>query len=96
MPTDDVLRRQRRETCMTHMTEENAHAFDRCIAAFRHPRYELVPTSEVFDGHDRVHALMLENRRGDVQGNAPRCVARPAANRKDRGLADGHPLQLRG
>ena len=44
------------------MTDENAHAFDRCIAAFEHPRYEIVPTGEVYDGTQRVHALMLENK----------------------------------
>ena len=62
MPTSESVRAQRRATCVAHMTDENAHAFDRCIAAFEHPRYEIVPTGEVYDGTQRVHALMLENK----------------------------------
>jgi steroid delta-isomerase-like uncharacterized protein len=62
MAISETLRRQREQTCRAHMTDENAHAFERCIAAFAHPRYEIVPTGEVFDGGQRVHTLMLENK----------------------------------
>jgi steroid delta-isomerase-like uncharacterized protein len=58
----ESLRQRREQTCLAHMTDENAHAFERCIAAFAHPRYEIVPTGEVYDGGPRVHALMLENK----------------------------------
>ncbi|MEP7346340.1 MAG: ester cyclase, partial [Gemmatimonadaceae bacterium] len=44
-----------------HMTAENAHEFERCIGAFSHPRYEIVATGEVWDGHDGVNTLLLEN-----------------------------------
>lgn len=40
---------------------ENAHEFERCIGAFDHPRYEIVATGEVWDGHDGVNALLLQN-----------------------------------
>ncbi len=43
------------------MNAENAHAFDEAIAFFDRPRYEVVPTGEVFDGADRLHDLMDEN-----------------------------------
>jgi len=46
------------------MEAENAHEFDRCIAVFAHPRYEIVPTGEVWDGHSGVNALLHENKMG--------------------------------
>ena len=46
------------------MKDENAHRFDDAIAAFGHPRYELVPTGEVYDGPGRLHELMRENETG--------------------------------
>jgi len=62
MVESESLRQKRHDVCLLHMNEENAHAFDRCIAAFEHARYELVPTGEVYDGSERVHELMLENK----------------------------------
>lgn len=47
-----------------HMEAENAHEFDRCIAAFAHPRYEIVATGEVVDGHSAVNTLLEQNRQG--------------------------------
>ena len=43
------------------MTAENAHAFEEAIAFFHRPRYEVVPTGEVFDGAERLGDLMDEN-----------------------------------
>jgi steroid delta-isomerase-like uncharacterized protein len=61
----DIKTRQVREAAVReHMEAENAHEFDRCIAAFAHPRYEIVATGEVWDGHSGVNALLNENRRG--------------------------------
>jgi steroid delta-isomerase-like uncharacterized protein len=58
---DEALRRKREETCVGHMTAENAHEFDDCIGFFDHPRYEIVPTGEVYDGSAEVARLMREN-----------------------------------
>jgi steroid delta-isomerase-like uncharacterized protein len=58
---DGELRRRREERCVGHMTAENAHAFDEAIAFFHRPRYEVVPTGEVFDGAERLGDLMDEN-----------------------------------
>lgn len=58
---DDALRTRREAIVMEHMTAENAHEFERCIDAFAHPRYEIVATGEVWDGHDGVNALLHEN-----------------------------------
>jgi steroid delta-isomerase-like uncharacterized protein len=46
------------------MEAENAHEFDRCIAAFAQPRYEIVATGEVWDGHAGVNTLLNENKKG--------------------------------
>jgi steroid delta-isomerase-like uncharacterized protein len=37
-----------------HMESENRHEFDVTLATFDHPRYEIIPTGEVFDGPDEV------------------------------------------
>jgi len=44
------------------MTAENAHEFTDCIRAFSHPRYEVVPTRETYDGGVEVERLLQENR----------------------------------
>ena len=46
------------------MEAENAHDFERCIAAFSHPRYEIVATGEVWDGYSGVNTLLNENMQG--------------------------------
>jgi len=61
----DLKTRQVREASVReHMEAENAHEFERCIAAFAHPRYEIVATGEVWDGHGDVNALLHENKKG--------------------------------
>ena len=62
MTLDSVLRQRRETTVLEHMTAENAYEFERCIGAFAHPRYEIVATGEIFDGHDGVHQLLLQNQ----------------------------------
>jgi steroid delta-isomerase-like uncharacterized protein len=55
--------RQRREAIVReHMESENRHDFDTTIATFDHPRYELVPTGDVFDGEQEVRAYFAESR----------------------------------
>jgi steroid delta-isomerase-like uncharacterized protein len=58
------LRELREATVREHMEAENAHDFVRCIAAFSHPRYEIVASGEVWDGHSGVNALLDENKKG--------------------------------
>jgi steroid delta-isomerase-like uncharacterized protein len=58
------LRAERRAIVMEHMTAENAYDFERCIGAFAHPRYEIVATGEVWDGHDGVADLLHQNITG--------------------------------
>src|SRR4051794_21387459 len=44
------------------MESENRHDFDATIDTFGHPRYELVPTGDVFDGEDEVRGYFAESR----------------------------------
>jgi steroid delta-isomerase-like uncharacterized protein len=58
---DDDLRKKREEVCVGHLEAENAHVFEEAIGQFHHPRYEVVPTGEVYDGEAALHGLMQEN-----------------------------------
>jgi steroid delta-isomerase-like uncharacterized protein len=64
VPLEPGLRKRREATVLEHMEAENAHDFDRCIAAFAEPRYEIVATGEVWDGHSGVNTLLNENKTG--------------------------------
>jgi len=55
--------RQRREAIVReHIESENHQDFDTTIATFDHPRYELVPTGDVFDGEQEVRGYFTESR----------------------------------
>src|SRR3989454_12741650 len=45
------------------MESENRHDFDVPLAPFEHPRYEIVPTGDVYDGGEAVRAYFEEARR---------------------------------
>jgi steroid delta-isomerase-like uncharacterized protein len=62
MPDSSPLAERRLALVLEHMRLENAHDFDGCIAVFAHPRYEIVATGEVYDGHGGVDTLLNENR----------------------------------
>ena len=47
---DPGLRQARQSIIDAHSAAETAHDLDAVIATFHHPRYEIVPTGEVFDG----------------------------------------------
>ena len=44
------------------MESENHHDFDATIATFAHPRYEIIPTGDVFDGEQEVRRYYAETR----------------------------------
>jgi steroid delta-isomerase-like uncharacterized protein len=51
----DDLRQRRLEMIKEHMDTEVTQEFDRTLATFNgHPRYEIMPTGQVFDGDDEV------------------------------------------
>ena len=57
------LRAVREAVVREHMESENRHEFDTTIDTFHHPRYEIVPTGDVYDGEDEVRAYFAETRR---------------------------------
>ena len=46
-----------------HMESENVHDFGTTMATFDHPRYEIVPTGDVYDGEAEVDRYFEETRR---------------------------------
>jgi steroid delta-isomerase-like uncharacterized protein len=56
------LRARREEIVREHMESENVHDFDTTIGTFDHPRYEIVPTGEVYDGEEAVRSYFAATR----------------------------------
>ena len=55
--------RSRREALVReHMESENVHDFDTTIGTFEHPRYEIIPTGQVFDGEEQVREYFRTTR----------------------------------
>src|SRR6476620_6819965 len=63
MPIGEELRRKREQLVVEHMESENRHEFDVTIETFDHPRYELIGTGDVYDGHEEVARYFEETRR---------------------------------
>jgi steroid delta-isomerase-like uncharacterized protein len=62
-PASQTSLRDRREAVVReHMESENRQEFERTLATFAHPRYELVPTGQVFDGVEEVRAYYATSR----------------------------------
>jgi len=58
----DTLRARREATVKRHMERENVHDFDAVIDTFSHPRYEIIPTGQVYDGEEAVRGYFRESR----------------------------------
>ena len=54
MPDPADLRDHRLAIVREHMESENRHDFDVTMATFDHPRYEIIPTGDVYDGPEEV------------------------------------------
>jgi predicted ester cyclase len=61
---DVDLRSARQAIIDAHSAAESAGDLDALIATFHHPRYEIVPTGEVFDGEEAVRRYHGENFAG--------------------------------
>jgi steroid delta-isomerase-like uncharacterized protein len=62
MPPSQALREKREAIVIEHMESENRHEFDVALDTFEHPRYELIPTGDVYDGPEEVAAYYEETR----------------------------------
>ena len=60
--SDADLRSRREAVVLEHMESENTHDYDVTMGTFSHPRYEIVPTGDVFGGTDRVLEYFRESR----------------------------------
>jgi ketosteroid isomerase-like protein len=58
----EELRAAREAVVREHMASENSQDFDTTIGTFAHPRYELVPTGEVFEGEAAVREYYRASR----------------------------------
>jgi steroid delta-isomerase-like uncharacterized protein len=48
------LRKRRERQVLEHMDSENRQEFDDTLETFEHPRYEIIPTGDVYDGAEEV------------------------------------------
>lgn len=62
MEIPSELRSAREKIVREHMEAENRRDFAAAIGTFRHPRYELVATGAVHDGHEEVERYFRETR----------------------------------
>jgi steroid delta-isomerase-like uncharacterized protein len=60
---DAALKAAREAIVREHMESENEQEFDRTMATFHHPRYELIATNQVHDGEEAVARYFEETRR---------------------------------
>jgi steroid delta-isomerase-like uncharacterized protein len=60
--TDATLRERREAIVREHMESENVHDFDTTLATFDHPRYEIIPTGDVYDGREAVSEYFRTTR----------------------------------
>ena len=56
------LRERREALVREHMDSENRHEYDATMATFDHPRYEIVPTGDVYDGEEEVREYFRVTR----------------------------------
>jgi len=57
-----TLRDAREAVVREHMESENRHEFDVTLATFSHPRYEIIPTGQVYDGPNAVMEYFRASR----------------------------------
>lgn len=62
MTEQSSLAERRLATVREHMESENRHEFHVTMATFDHPRYEIIPTGEVFDGPEEVDRYFRTTR----------------------------------
>jgi hypothetical protein len=65
MTSESTLRERREAVVREHMESENRHEFDATMATFGHPRYEIVPTGDVYDGEEEVARVAIFEFEGE-------------------------------
>ena len=67
------LQERRLELVREHMQSENEHRFDDTLETFDRPRYEIMATGDVHDGHDAVAEYYRTSRRRSRTSATSRC-----------------------
>lgn len=62
MTISEDLRERREAIVREHMESENDHDFDATMGTFGHPRYEIIPTGDVYDGEEEVRRYFADSR----------------------------------
>ena len=62
MATQNALRAAREDLVRRHMADENTLYFERVLATFPRPHYEIIPTGAVYDGFEEVSAYYRDSR----------------------------------
>jgi steroid delta-isomerase-like uncharacterized protein len=57
-----AVRAAREALVREHIASEEAHDFRTTLGTFSHPRYEIIPTGQVFDGPDEVMGYFQSSR----------------------------------
>ncbi|MEV4179033.1 ester cyclase [Nonomuraea sp. NPDC049709] len=62
MTTSSTVREAREALVRAHFESEAAQEFDVTMTTMSHPRYELIPTGETFDGEEQVLSYYHRSR----------------------------------
>lgn len=59
MSADNGLHHIREELVRRHVAGENDRDLEQVMATFTHPRYEIIPSSTIYDGDEAVRQMIL-------------------------------------
>ena len=62
MMTEQDMRARREAIVVEHMESENHHDYETTMGTFGHPRYEIIPTGDVWDGDEEVRGYFEATR----------------------------------
>ena len=62
MTTEQDMRARREAIVVVHMESENHHDYETTMGTFGHPRYEIIPTGDVWDGDEEVRGYFEATR----------------------------------
>jgi len=62
MTGNQELRERREAIVIEHMESENHHDYETTMGTFGHPRYEIIPTGDVWDGDEEVRRYFGDTR----------------------------------
>jgi hypothetical protein len=67
MSVDESIQQRRLEILTQHVKAERVHNVAGTVETFAHPRYEVIPTREVFDGSEEVAKYL--SAKADIVGS---------------------------